>query len=182
MIVPNQVIVVTPGPQGPTGPTGAGGALGYYGQFISTQDQTNADITGVNIVTMNSTVESNGITIVENSKITFANAGTYLINISLQVIKTDAGDDDFEVWFSKNGTDFANSSTLFSLHGNAAKVVANVPIIETVAANDYIQIEWFSADADMSLEYRAAGTSPTRPAVPSAIVTVSQIMYLQTGS
>jgi hypothetical protein len=40
-------------------------------------------------------------------------------------------------------------------------------------ATNYVEIMWRPTDTGVSIEQYAAGTSPTRPAVPSAIVTMS---------
>jgi len=40
---------------------------------------------------------------------------------------------------------------------------------------------WRTSDINLELTSEAAGTSPTRPAIPSAIVTASQVMYTQLG-
>jgi hypothetical protein len=39
-------------------------------------------------------------------------------------------------------------------------------------AGDFIEIMWHVSSSDIVLEHFAAGASPTRPATPSAIVTV----------
>jgi hypothetical protein len=48
-------------------------------------------------------------------------------------------------------------------------------------ANDYIELVWRTSDTDLELVADVAGTSPTRPAVPSVILTASQVMYTQLG-
>jgi len=45
-------------------------------------------------------------------------------------------------------------------------------------ANDYVEIMWRTTDTGVSIEHYAAGTSPTRPAVPSAIATMSFVSNL----
>jgi hypothetical protein len=42
-------------------------------------------------------------------------------------------------------------------------------------ANDYVEIMWRVTNTGVSLEQYGTSTSPTRPAIPSAIVTVSYI-------
>jgi hypothetical protein len=45
-------------------------------------------------------------------------------------------------------------------------------------ANDYVEIMWRPTDVGVTIEQYPAGTSPTRPAVPSAIVTLSFVSNL----
>jgi hypothetical protein len=42
-----------------------------------------------------------------------------------------------------------------------------------LAATDYVELVWETTSTNASIQYYAAGTSPTRPAIPSAIVTLS---------
>jgi hypothetical protein len=48
----------------------------------------------------------------------------------------------------------------------------------SLAANDYVQIMWRPSDVGISIEHFAASSTPTRPAVPSAIVTLSFVSNL----
>lgn len=147
----------------------------WYGSFYSTQDQTNAGATSVNKVTCNVTDLSNGVTMVSNSRITIANAGTYNLQFSLQLDKSDSGTDYFDIWLCKNGQNVANTNTQFTLAGNNAKSVAALNLFVQAAAGDYFELCWHSDDTAVFLNYVAAGSNPTRPAIPSAIITVNQI-------
>jgi hypothetical protein len=48
-------------------------------------------------------------------------------------------------------------------------------------ANDYIELMWRTSDTRLELIADVAGTNPTRPAIPSVILTASQVMYTQLG-
>ena len=83
------------GPQGVTGvtgPVGAGGALGYYGSFYDTTDQTGPTGAAGAPITINSTVSSNGITIVGGNEINFAHPGVYSLTFSLQFANADSAE------------------------------------------------------------------------------------------
>lgn len=145
----------------------------YYGAFISTQDQTNA--ASVNKMTYNVTELSSGVSIVSNSQITIANAGIYNIQFSAQFDKTDSGSDPVEIWLCKNGSNVANTNTGITLDGNSAKAVAAWNFVVSASAGDHFELCWYSPDASVFINYVAAGTNPTRPAIPSIILTVTQI-------
>lgn len=151
------------------------GELRYYGSFYSTQDQTNAGATSENLLTYNNTDLSYGVTIASSSQITIANAGIYNIQFSAQVDKTDGGDDQIEIWLKKNGSNVANSSTVMTLHAQDGKAVAAWNWFVQAGAGDYYQIAWHSADTAMFINYITGGSSPTRPAVPSVILTVNKV-------
>jgi hypothetical protein len=151
------------------------GATKYYGSFYSTQDQTNAGATSVNKVTLNQTDLSSGVTVVSNSRITIANPGVYSIAFSAQLDKTDSGDDRVELWLCKNGNNVAWTNTETTLIGNQGKQVAAWNFFVNAAAGDYYEICWHSIDTGVFLNAVAAASNPTRPAIPSVIVTVNQV-------
>jgi hypothetical protein len=151
------------------------GATKYYGSFYSTQDQPNAGATSVNKVTLNQTDLSNGVTVVSNSRITIANPGVYNIAFSAQMDKTDSGDDKVELWLCKNGDPVANSNTETTLVGNNGKHVAAWNFFVNAAAGDYYELCWNSADTSVFLNAVVAASNPTRPAIPSVIITVNQV-------
>ena len=173
------------GLQGTAGATGAGGALGYWGSFWSTQDQAAANTTTAYPITLNNTdPDSNGVSVVSNSRITFANSGVYDIQFSAQADRVSgSGTDTIDIWFRKNGTDIADSNTVVTVSGGAlaAKTVAAWNYMAELNANDYIELIWKTSDTRIELVADTAGTSPTRPAVPSVILTASQVMYTQLG-
>ncbi len=171
------------GGSGATGPQGIQGIPGtmsaYYGNFYSTQTQTNVgeaqtpDV--ANAMTFNSPADGVGVTIVSNSRITVANAGTYNLQFSAQVEKTNNGNDSIDIWLAKNGTNVAWSSTRTWLYGNNAKHVSAWNFVITLAANDYLELMWSSANAAVQLSVEAAATAPVRPEIPSVIASLTQV-------
>ena len=147
----------------------------YYGSFYSTQDQANAGANQVNKMTYNVTDINNGVSIVSSSRITIANAGVYNIQFSAQFDKTDSGDDKVDIWLSKNGSNVANTNTEMTLVGNNGKHVAAWNLFVNAAAADYFELCWSSADANVFINYVATQSTPTRPAIPSVILTVNKV-------
>jgi hypothetical protein len=168
------------GAQGPQGIQGIAGTMSaYYGNFYSTQTQTNigeAQTPDVaNAMTFNSPADGVGVTIVSNSRITVANAGTYNLQFSAQVEKTNNGNDSIDIWLAKNGTNVAWSSTRTWLYGNNAKHVSAWNFVITLAANDYLELMWSSANAAVQITAEAAATAPVRPEIPSAMASLTQV-------
>jgi hypothetical protein len=147
----------------------------YYGAFYDTSTQTNAGATSANPMLLNSTELSNGVSAEALGKIRITNAGVYNIQFSAQLDKTDGGDDEAEIWLSVNGTNVPWSSSVISIHSNNGKDIPAWNWFYEFAANDYFQIFWHSADTDMRILARSAQTTPTRPAVPSVILTVNLV-------
>jgi hypothetical protein len=169
------------GIQGLTGATGAGGAVGYYGSFYSTQDQTALAINTLTVATFNTTSLNNGINVVSNSQVTFANTGTYALNFSIQLDKiSSGGGENFWVWLRKNGSDVADSATKYVVQSNYRFVVSSLDFLLDLNAGDFIEIAWSVDNTDIILEYDA-GVSPY-PAVPSIILNAFQVTYAIQGT
>lgn len=152
-------------------------AVPSYGSFYDTSLQLNQDVTNFNTVTLSNTAYSNNFSVVAGTRITAAVAGIYNLQISLQVRKTDAGTDNFEFWFAKNGVNINDSNTSIKTHSNDEAVIAALNFIEQLNAGDYLEIRWYSADPTMQLLAVPAagvvpGVSPARPSIPSAIATI----------
>lgn len=164
------------GPQGPQGIQGIPGTMSaYYGNFYSDAVQTNPTPSAVNAMTFNGLPDANGVSIESSSRIKVANAGVYNLQFSAQLNKTDSGSDSIDIWLAKNGNNVAWSNTRSWLVGNDAKQVAAWNFVVTLAAGDYVQLYWSSADGDVRLFAEPASTAPVRPGIPSVIATLTQV-------
>jgi hypothetical protein len=160
--------------------------LGYWGSFWSTQNQTAASTTTAYVVTLNNTdPDSNGVSVVSNSRVTHAFAGVYNLQFSVQFLNNANQDANTNVWFRKNGTDITDSSSQVTVPGQhgggSGQIILALNYMLTLAANDYIELVWQTENTNVSLEYLAAGTTPTTPRTPSVIFTSQQVMYTQVG-
>lgn len=148
-----------------------------YGAFQDSTDQTAASTTAAYAVTFNTTDFSNGISVVSNSRITAKSYGIYNAQFSLQFANTDTQIQDIDIWFSKNGTNIANSNSRFSVpnsHGGTdGHLIAALNFWIELNANDYFELMWRTTSTAVSIQQIPTQTSPTRPATPSAILTVN---------
>ena len=163
--------VVIAGVSGPVGPAFSG----YYGSFSDSTTQTIAADTAKS-VTFDTTEESDGVAIgTPTSRIVITNAGTYNIQFSLQLDKTDGGQDDATIWLRINGQDVPRTATDVTLEQSARRIVAAWNFVYTFTAGQYFELVWSSHDPSMRLKSEVTRTGPIRPAVPSAILTVCQV-------
>jgi hypothetical protein len=167
------------------GPRGGKFMNNPHGAFQDSTDQTAANTTTAYAVTFNTTDFSNGVTIASNSRITVADSGIWNLQFSIQLKNTTNDGQDVDIWFRKNGTNIANSNSRFhppprKSAGDPSHIIASLNFFVEMAANDYIEIMWRTENTGVSIEHFAASASPTRPAVPSAIVTMSFVSNLPT--
>jgi hypothetical protein len=160
------------------GPRGGRFMNNPYGAFQDSTDQVAANTTTAYAVTFNTTDFSNGVTIASGSRITVADAGIWNLQFSIQFTNTTNASQDVDVWFRVNGSNVANSNSRFGFAprkgaGDPYHTIAAMNYFVSLNATNYVEIMWRPTDTGVSIEQYAAGTSPTRPAVPSAIVTMS---------
>ena len=156
-----------------------------YGAFQDSTDQVAANTTTAYAVTFNTTDFSNGVTIASSSRITVADTGIWNLQFSIQFTNTTNASQDVDVWFRVNGTNSANSNSRFGFAprkgvGDPYHIIASMNYFLSLNATDYVEIMWRPTDVGVTIEQYAAGSSPTRPAVPSAIATVSFVSNLPT--
>lgn len=145
-----------------------------YGSFYDTTNQANptASARAINI---NSTSVSSGVSIQGGNRITVDHDGIYNIQFSLQLTKSDSGNDDADIWLRYNGADVPFSNTIVTVIGNGGKGIAAWNFVQTMTASSYCQIYWHSVDTSLTIYAVGTQSSPTRPATPSMIVTVDKI-------
>ena len=171
---------------GPVGPQGAGGSQGYYGSFYDTTNQTNiGGAGGNNPIKLNTTDVSFGVSIVNNllgnpTQIKVYNKGIYNIQFSVQLQKTSGGgSSQVFIWLSKNGTSIPWTNTEVSVSGSSSSSL-EVPswnFVLSLEANDYLELYWHSNDLNVQVLANSSSSLIQGPEMPSAIVTVSQVVY-----
>jgi hypothetical protein len=155
-----------------------------YASFFDadTADQTGSVTAATAVEWATAAVTGAGITIASNSRITFAAAGTYRINASLQFSNSTSSDHDVTVWFSKDGTNIANTGAKTNVPktGDGGTMLVAYEIFETVTAGQYIEMYWYPENVGVTLHYIAPvaaspGVTPAIPATPPAIVVTQRV-------
>jgi len=154
-----------------------------YGAFQDTTDQSIATITATANISLDTTDYSLGTSIVDGYKIKVDYSGLYNVQFSIQFANDDSQIQDVDIWFKKNGSDVAGSNSKFSVpnsHGGTdGHLIASLNFNIELAKDDYVSLAWATTSKDVTVEHLATQTTPTRPATPSAIVT---IQYLSANS
>lgn len=150
-------------------------ANGRHGAFYDTTDQTGNIAAATAVLLNNATINTSGITVASSSRITYADAGTYMVAPSLQFVNSDAADHDATVWLAKNGTAIAATATRITVPktGDGGAAFFSTVFYVVLAANDYLQVMWLPENAAVTLDFTAAGA--IAPAIPSAIVVSERI-------
>jgi hypothetical protein len=156
-----------------------------HGAFHDSTDQAAASTTAATAVTFNTTDISNGVTLSSSSRLNVADSGVFNIQFSIQLKNTTNDSHDVDIWFRKNGTNVDNSNSRYhpparKSTGDPSHMIAALNFFIELDAGDYVEIVYKVGDVGVTLEHFAASSTPTRPAVPSAIATVSFVSNLPT--
>ena len=147
-----------------------------YGQFSSTQTQSGSADTAYSL-TFNTTDFANGVSLVSGSRITIANTGLYNIQFSSQLHTTANQAVDFSIWFAMTGSNIANSNTDYTVEkiSGGGYAVAALNFLTQIQSGSYIELKYSKTTLEGQLQAKGTQSTPTRPATPSVIVTVTQI-------
>ena len=151
----------------------------FIGSFLDLTDQS-AEVNTATAITFDTTVISSGVSIVADSRITFARKAVYNLAFSAQLVNASTTDDaTVSIWLSKNNSAVANSNsevTVVKKHaGGDGKLVAAWNFFVDVNEGDYVELYWSTTVAATTITHQAAQTSPARPATPSVILTVNEV-------
>jgi hypothetical protein len=154
-----------------------GNKLFNYGQFIDTTTQSGSANTA-HAMKFNTTEFALNTRIVSESRITVDNTGIYNLQFSAQLSNTANTNVTFDIWFAYTGSNIAYSNTQLDVNkssGQLGRVVAAWNLATPIQANDYVEIYWSCNAATGQIVAAPAQVTPTRPEIPSIILTVTQI-------
>ena len=149
----------------------------YFGSFWNT-GMLSASANTPTAIAFNTNGTLRGVSIVSNTQITFAYAGTYNLAFSAQLDNTSGGSQTVGIWLRKGGVDVADTATLVTL-GNNEKTVAAWNFFIDAGVGNYFELIWATPSVNVVIYAQAARVAPpaawTMPLVPSIIATVHKV-------
>lgn len=159
-----------------TGLTATGFSANYYGSFSDTTTQPILSANTPIAWTYNTTELSNGISVVNNSRIKVANKGVYEIGYSAQIQRLVGGTPaDVTIWARVNGNDVTRTSSTLGFANNNTYQLPFVSFMFELNANDYVEFYFSSSDTNIEITTISGLTSPIRPIAPSVIIVAKQV-------
>jgi hypothetical protein len=148
-----------------------------HGIFYDLSDQPFLADTAT-VVEFDTTGLAVGVSVVSNTRITFAAAGVYEIASRLQFLNAENADHSASVWFRLNGTDipYSASELVIPKSSDGGTALQTITGILQVTAGQYLEVVVAVEDADVSLHHVAPLTTPyVRPDIPSVILVANRI-------
>lgn len=152
-----------------------------HGTFASSATQSVLNAANAQAITYNLTLDSDGISVVSNSRIQLPQVGNYCLTFS--AIGHNSGSASakwFNIFLRKNGLVVDNSSTIVATKKDEPVTVVATFDVACTTAGDYYELMMAGEDTGSQILATGAqaavpGVSPAMPACPSIIVAVWQI-------
>ncbi len=149
-----------------------------YGSFYDLTNQIAVAADSAVAMKLSNTDFASGISVQNDTQLRFLNAGVYNIQFSAQLDR-NAGTavQLVKIWLRKNGVNVPASATEVVISGgvSTAATVASWNFFQNLNAGDQVELMWSVSNPQVYIAYSPATTSPSRPAIPSLIVTVNQV-------
>jgi hypothetical protein len=155
---------------------------GFWGSFWSSSNQTIPSSNAIIPVGLSySDPDGNGIVLNNGNELQVLFAGVYNIQFSLQLTHTGGTSSESTIWIRKNGVDVPDTAGDVFMQSTTTKLLPAWNYVLQLNANDYIQLMFSSDSTNTSLLALPASTTPVHPAIPSAIITMTQVQFNQTN-
>ena len=151
----------------------------HFGAFTDTARQT-ALINTATAVKWRDTIAQNEVSIGFNSsldptRLLVVKAGAYLVQYSLQVSNTQIANDEISIWLRRNGAAYPNTLRQFLTGAVGVKNIFSGQAIILFGTDDYLDLFFSVKHNQTQLLKTSALTNPSRPAIPSAQITLFRI-------
>jgi NF-X1-type zinc finger protein NFXL1 len=156
-----------------------GNKLFNRGQFYHTATLSGSSNTAYPFQynTTDTSVTNGTVYVDNNSRIYVKHSGIYNVQFSAQLHTTANESVDFSVWFSMTGSNADNSNTDYSIEkiAGGGYAVAALNYLTHIQSGSYIELYYSKTTANGQIQAKGTQSTPTRPATPSVILTVTQV-------
>jgi hypothetical protein len=151
----------------------------HFGAFTDTARQLGLVNTAI-AVKWRDTIDQNQVSIGLNSsldrtRLLVVKAGVYLVQYSLQVSNPQIANDEMSVWMRRNGAAYPNTLRQFLTGAVGVKNIFSGQAIIVFTEDDYLELFFSVKHNQTQLLKTSALTNPSRPATPSAQITLFRI-------
>lgn len=123
-----------------------------------------------------STYLGNGISIVENTKITVTYPGVYNVQYSSALTSTNASLKTVWVWIVRNGVPIGYSTNEYTVSGAGTDTIISWNFNIDLDAGEYIQLYWAASDINVTISTTAPAAP--HPGIPANVVAVNFVSPL----
>ena len=163
------------GATGPQGPRGDAGFPGYFGSYYSGVDQTLAVAGRPQAMSLDAIVAEFGVSVVNGTDLTVDHAGVYNIAFSAQLVSPVNQERQVDIWLAIDGVNVPDSRTAVFLSKTNQRYVAAWNFMVELQAGQSVNLMWYADDPNVEIYHQPALSNPSRPAIPSLILTINEV-------
>ena len=151
----------------------------HFGAFTDTSRQV-AIANTATAVKWRDTIGQNQVAIglntnLDPTRLLVEKAGTYLVQYSLQGNNTQITNDEISIWIRRNGAAYPNTLRQFLTGAVGVKNIFSGQAVIVFTEDDYLEL-FFSVKHNQTQLFKTSTlTNPSRPATPSAQITIFRI-------
>ncbi len=151
----------------------------HFGAYTDTAKQI-ALVNTATAVKWRDTIAQNQVAIglnssLERTRLLVVKAGTYLVQYSLQVSNTQIANDEISVWIRRNGAAYPNTLRQFLTGAVGVKNIFSGQAMVVFGEDDYLELFFSVKHNQTQLLKTSTLTNPSRPATPSAQISLFRI-------
>lgn len=150
-----------------------------HGTFYSLATQAIADVNNVQAIALEKDTDNEGFThslVTNNSRIYIPFSGAYeLVFSGIADLAAAPANKHMHIFPAINGTPVTDSNTIVEIVTASIEMTVAVSYILEITAGQYLEMQTWGDSTNCQWLATAAGTSPTRPACPSIILTVKLV-------
>ena len=151
----------------------------HFGAYTDTAKQM-ALINTATAVKWRDTIAQNQVAIglnssLERTRLLVVKAGTYLVQYSLQVNNTQIANDEISVWIRRNGAAYPNTLRQLLTGAVGVKNIFSGQTMVVFGEDDYLELFFSVKHNQTQLLKTSTLTNPSRPATPSAQISLFRI-------
>ena len=151
----------------------------HFGAYTDTAKQI-ALVNTATAVKWRDTIGQNQVAIglnssLERTRLLVVKAGTYLVQYSLQVNNTQIANDEISVWIRRNGAAYPNTLRQLLTGAVGVKNIFSGQTMVVFGEDDYLELFFSVKHNQTQLLKTSTLTNPSRPATPSAQISLFRI-------
>jgi hypothetical protein len=151
----------------------------HFGAYTDTAKQI-ALVNTATAVKWRDTIAQNQVAIglnssLERTRLLVVKAGTYLVQYSLQVNNTQIANDEISVWIRRNGAAYPNTLRQLLTGAVGVKNIFSGQTMVVFGEDDYLELFFSVKHNQTQLLKTSTLTNPSRPATPSAQISLFRI-------
>lgn len=147
-----------------------------YGSFFSTSNQLAVANTRYFLPFNQTAFSCSNVSVASGNQLRLVGTGVFNVQFSVQFSTSVTQDRFVDIWLMKNGSNVASSNSRITVGDKQPWAIASWNFfIEGGGVSDYWQIAWSVNGTGVSLHSEGTQTTPTRPGIPSVLLTVSKV-------